>query len=327
MMRMASFVVPNHAKWNTQVGIYVRSRIPIHYKDWRKIDGSFKDNVWNKLKEEFEPNVPQAMARREVEKDFPQKFRSAKYALRKEILRKCGSVEEAIAACPDGKDPNHWAMFVRNESTAEVRARNAKNAENAKRIYIDILMGGTHMPINRIKWIKKILARKHGRVDSWKKGHERRDGTILASAQTHYEQVEASHKRRKEASAGGEGVVMEVDFDNDDELSEVFGPDKGSRTRGISSNKSKKQLQRTGIAKALLQQVNSSSNFELKGEMNEMKSSLVNVMGVLKDVLKAVKSNGTPTVQPPCSQTTPETEISLKADEKDVFQFFSRAGK
>ncbi|KAF9607319.1 hypothetical protein IFM89_033907 [Coptis chinensis] len=74
---------------------------------------------------------------------------------------------------------------------------------------------------------------------------------------------------------------MEVDFDND-ELSEVFGPDKGSRTRRISSNKSKKQLQCTGIAKVLLQQASSSSNFELKGEMNEVKSSLANVMGVLK---------------------------------------------
>ncbi|KAF9596773.1 hypothetical protein IFM89_013320 [Coptis chinensis] len=38
-------VGPNHAKWNTQVDVYVRARIPIHYKDWRKIDGSFKDNV------------------------------------------------------------------------------------------------------------------------------------------------------------------------------------------------------------------------------------------------------------------------------------------
>ncbi|KAF9589591.1 hypothetical protein IFM89_025874 [Coptis chinensis] len=74
---------------------------------------------------------------------------------------------------------------------------------------------------------------------------------------------------------------MEVDFDND-ELSKSLGPTKGVELRGISSNKSKKQLQRTGIAKALLQQANSSSNSELKGEMNEMKSSLVNVMGVLK---------------------------------------------
>ncbi|KAF9591383.1 hypothetical protein IFM89_004068 [Coptis chinensis] len=46
--------------------------------------------------------------------------------------------------------------------------------------------------------------------------------------------------------------------------------------------------------------------------MNEMKSSLVNVMGVLKDVLKAVKSNRTPTAQPPCGPTTPETEDGLK---------------
>ncbi|KAF9611898.1 hypothetical protein IFM89_036681 [Coptis chinensis] len=156
-------VGPNHAKWNTQVGVYVRARIPIHYKDWRKVDGSFKDNVWNKLM--------------------------------------------------DKEDPS----------------------------------------------------RKHGR-----------------------EQVDASSKRRKEASAGSEGSVMEVDFDND-ELSEVFGPDKGSRTRGISSNKSKKQLQRTGIAKALLQQASSSSNSELKGEMNEMKSSLSNVIGVLKSLSNNVK--------------------------------------
>ncbi|KAF9593392.1 hypothetical protein IFM89_022571 [Coptis chinensis] len=59
---------------------------------------------------------------------------------------------------------------------------------------------------------KEDPSRKHGRVDSWKKGHEHRDGTILASTQTHYEQVEASNKRRKEASAGGEGSVMEVDL-------------------------------------------------------------------------------------------------------------------
>ncbi|KAF9600129.1 hypothetical protein IFM89_003813 [Coptis chinensis] len=206
-MRMASFVGPNHAKWNTQVGIYVRSRIPIHYKDWRKIDGSFKDNVWNKLMEEFEPNVPQAMARREVEKDFPQKFRSAKYALRKEILSKCGSVEEAIAACPDGKDPNHWAVFVRNESTTEVS--------------ILALTISYHVMLTTIKdffcRIKKILA-------------ENMDGNkwrLLI--------------KEEKKQAGGEG-----------------------------------------IAKALLQQANSSSNYELKGEMNEMKSSLVNVMGVLK---------------------------------------------
>ncbi|KAF9623725.1 hypothetical protein IFM89_004762 [Coptis chinensis] len=177
-----------------------------------------------------------------------------------------------------------------------------------KRTYIDILMGGGTYAHKLDKMDKEDPSRKHGRVDSWKKGHERRDGTILASAQTHYEQVEASNKRRKETTSRVvRRSVMEVDFDND-ELSEVFGPDKGSRTRGISSNKSKKQLQRTGIAKALLQQASSSSNSELKGEMNEMKSSLSNVIGVLKGVLKAVKNNGTSTTQQPCG-LTPETEV------------------
>ncbi|KAF9587487.1 hypothetical protein IFM89_003426 [Coptis chinensis] len=271
---------PNHTKWNTQVGSYVRSRIPIHYKDWRKIDGSFKDNVWNKLMEEFEPNVPQATTHQEVEKDFPQKFRSTKYALRKEILRKCGSVEEAIAACSDGKDPNHWVAFVRNESTTEVRARNTKNVENAKKNIYRHTNGWDTYAHKLDKMDKEDPSRKHGWVDSWKKRHERRDGTILASARTHYEQVEASHKIRKEASAGG-------------------------------------------IAKALLQQASSSSNFELKGEMNEMKSSLANVMGVLKDVLKAVKNNGTSTAQPPCGTTTLETEIESEKEEMDLsIEFF-----
>lgn len=46
-------VGPNHAKWNSRVGYYVRARIPIHYKDWRKIDGSFKNDVWNELMVRF----------------------------------------------------------------------------------------------------------------------------------------------------------------------------------------------------------------------------------------------------------------------------------
>ncbi|KAF9610041.1 hypothetical protein IFM89_019769 [Coptis chinensis] len=145
----------------------------------------------------------------------------------------------------------------------EVRARNAKNAENAK---------------------KNIYRHTNGR------------GTY-AHKLDKMEQVDASNKRRKEASVGGEGSVMEVDFDND-ELSEVFGPDKGSRTRGISSNKSKKQLQRVVLPRHYCKK-QALHPLELKGEMNEMKSSLSNVMGVLKDVLKAVKNNGTSTTQQP----------------------------
>ncbi|KAF9588806.1 hypothetical protein IFM89_016127 [Coptis chinensis] len=60
-------VGPNRAKWNTQVGIYVRSHIPIHYKDWRKIDGSFKDNVWNKL-----------MVRKNLSLMFPKQWHTEK---------------------------------------------------------------------------------------------------------------------------------------------------------------------------------------------------------------------------------------------------------
>ncbi|KAF9620034.1 hypothetical protein IFM89_010650, partial [Coptis chinensis] len=65
---------------------------------------------------------------------------------------------------------------------------------------------------------KEDPSRKHGRVDSWKKGHERR-GWNYISGQTHY---------------------------------------------------------------ALLQSPTLHPILKLKGEMNEMKSSLSNVIGVLK---------------------------------------------
>ncbi|KAF9624506.1 hypothetical protein IFM89_011619 [Coptis chinensis] len=106
----------------------------------------------------------------------------------------------------------------------------------------------------------------------------------------------------------GEGRATHLDFDND-ELTEVLGADKRSRTRGISFNLSKKQLKRTSIAKVMLAQARSSSNFEFKGEMSEMKSSIARVEGVLMDMLKLVTNNGMLNSQPPCGDTTPGTNV------------------
>ncbi|KAF9618798.1 hypothetical protein IFM89_002666 [Coptis chinensis] len=188
-MRMASFVGPNHAKWNTQVGVYVRARIPIHYKDWRKIDGSFKDNVWNKLMEEFEPNVPQTAHAEKLKMTFP-------------------------------KSSDHQSM-----------------------------------PLERDFCDKEDPSRKHGRVDSWKKGHGVADGTILAKLKPI-----------------------------------ILWADKGSRTRGISSNKSKKQLQRHVLPRHYCNK-QALHPIRVEGEMNEMKSSLSNVIGVLKMTLHAASAH------------------------------------
>ncbi|KAF9622433.1 hypothetical protein IFM89_031236 [Coptis chinensis] len=148
----------------------------------------------------------------------------------------------------------------------------------------------------------------HGRVDSWKAGHERCNGTVLESARARYELVEAAQKKRKSATSSGEGSATHLDFDND-ELTEVLGADKKSRTRGISSNLSKKQLKRTSIAKVMLAQARSSSNSEFKGEMSEMKSSIARVEGVLMDMLKLVTNNGMSNSQPPHGDTTPGTDV------------------
>ncbi|KAF9624699.1 hypothetical protein IFM89_012992 [Coptis chinensis] len=95
---------------------------------------------------------------------------------------------------------------------------------------------------------KEDPSRKHGRVDSWKKGHERRGWNYISeSARTHYS----------------------------------LGPTKGvelveSAPTSLRSNCN------ACIAKALLRQKQTLHPFEVEGEMNEMKSSLVNGMGVLK---------------------------------------------
>ncbi|KAF9594592.1 hypothetical protein IFM89_034214 [Coptis chinensis] len=256
----------NASRWNTRAGSLIRARIPVSYTDWRLVHSEFKDKVWNALMREFEvTNVDQALARSHAEKNFSTKFRYGKWVLRKDILNKFETLEEQIAACPAGIDPNHWEQ------------------------------------INKIDKI-------HRRVDTLESGHERRNGTVLESARARYELVEAAQKKRKSATSSGEGSATHLDFYND-ELTEVLGADKKSRTRGISSNLSKKQLKRTSIAKVMLAQARSSSNSEFNGEMSEMKSSIARVEGVLMDMLKLVTNNGMSNSQPPHGDTTPGTDV------------------
>ncbi|KAF9600320.1 hypothetical protein IFM89_006633 [Coptis chinensis] len=123
----------NASRWNTRAGSLIRARIPVSYTDWRLVHSEFKDKVWNALMREFEvTNVDQALARSHAEKNFSTKFRYGKWVLRKDILNKFETLEEQIAACPAGIDPNHWEQFVIYENTSEVMARNAKNGENIK---------------------------------------------------------------------------------------------------------------------------------------------------------------------------------------------------
>ncbi|KAF9611893.1 hypothetical protein IFM89_036676 [Coptis chinensis] len=115
-----------------------------------------------------------------------------------------------------------------------------------------------------------------------------------------------------------------LDFDND-EIDQVLGADKKSRTRGISSNLSKKQLKHTSIAKVMLAQARSSSNSEFKGEMSEMKSSIARVEGVLMDMLKLVTNNGMSNSQPPHGDTTPNRcwlQLGFRPPQQNLMNMF-----
>ncbi|KAF9625006.1 hypothetical protein IFM89_017002 [Coptis chinensis] len=84
--------------------------------------------------------------------------------------------------------------------------------------------------------------KKHRRTDSWKYGHKHRDGTVLERAQEYYDRVTSVEETMagEEASEHGGEVVYDITCDP---LAQVFGKDKGSRTRGLSSCMSNKQLQ------------------------------------------------------------------------------------
>ncbi|KAF9595678.1 hypothetical protein IFM89_002582 [Coptis chinensis] len=196
----------NASRWNTRAGSLIRAHIPVSYTDWRLIHPEFKDKVWNALMREFEvTNVDQALARSHAEKNFSTKFRYGKWVLRKDILGKFETLEEQITACPAGIDPNHWEQFVIYENTSEVMARNAKNGENIK-------LNDSRHTLGRDTYANML--------------HK-------------VELVEAAQKKRKNATSSGKGSATHLDFDND-ELTEVLGADKRSRTRGISSNLSTK---------------------------------------------------------------------------------------
>ncbi|KAF9600765.1 hypothetical protein IFM89_012373 [Coptis chinensis] len=115
-------------------------------------------------------------------------------------------------------------------------------------------------------------------------------------------------KRKEKVQLQVESGATHLDFDNG-RIDQSLRSGQKSRTRGISSNLSKKQLKRTSIAKVMLAQARSSSNSEFKGEMSEMKSSIARVEGVLMDMLKLVTNNGMSNSQPPHGDTTPGTDV------------------
>ncbi|KAF9620172.1 hypothetical protein IFM89_010907 [Coptis chinensis] len=209
------------------------------------------------------------------------------------ILKNCESEQEAISSCPTGFDPIHWEAFAIHENRQEVKDMCAKNVENRSMNLIGHTCG--KKPYGRIleELDEANLEKKHRRTDSWKYGHKHRDGTVLERAQEYYMAEEASEH-------GGE-AVYDIACDP---LAQVFGKDKGSRTRGLSSCMSNKQLQMFAMAEELVEQ-ESSSKLKLEDELAEVKSTVGNLLAsqtrmetMMAGILKHVRLNGSANGQP-----------------------------
>ncbi|RZC50470.1 hypothetical protein C5167_018896 [Papaver somniferum] len=232
----------NADKLATRAGKLVRAYCPVKYVDWRQVPDNFKEDVWFKLLQEFEFNVPNHLAKMIVMRSLPQKFRTYKHDLRTGPLLGKVTMQEKLDARPVDFDSDCWKIFVENESIPGIKEKHAKYSENQKKRTI-------HHTCGRESYANKIhkLAVKEGLVAeaarglAWMDVHVGKDGK---------EQVKAARARRKELIDAG--LVSALDFEND-EIAEVFGPDKcRAGLLGYSPLVSKKQALYASVATAVM---------------------------------------------------------------------------
>ncbi|KAF5205969.1 hypothetical protein FRX31_004445 [Thalictrum thalictroides] len=175
-------------------------------------------------------------------------------------------------------DPGVWKFFCIYEHNAKVIARNKKNAENKKNA-TPHCYGRRSFAQVIDSMIKENQGQKPRRVEIWKKGRVRVDGSILESARETYEKVVAADE--KITSSG----TVDVDDIEHDALSEVFGVDKKSCTRGVSSYTSLKQVRHADFVRSLHVKDVLASNASVDEKIGKMESKIDSMEGVLKVII------------------------------------------
>lgn len=102
------------------------------FLDWRIVPRILKENVWNKLMQKYEFNVPSHLAKKFAMKTFPQKLRSFKYELLRGPLKGKVTMAEKIDACPMHYILDHWKTFLLHESDPAVKKKHTKCGSNLK---------------------------------------------------------------------------------------------------------------------------------------------------------------------------------------------------
>ncbi|KAJ6811530.1 uncharacterized protein M6B38_153125 [Iris pallida] len=136
------------------------------------------------------------------------------------------------------------------------------------------------------------------RSEAWKRAHKNKaTGNVLPCALEKYNEIEAAEKRQKLAvNTSGDGVPSIEDFENDP-IAEVFGADKRSRCRAVSSTSSTKQVKIGQAAKAI---ANKNSNPEVIQRLNSLE-------GMVREVLTYVYTSHK-SQNPTFGSGTPEAE-------------------
>ncbi|XP_026442010.1 uncharacterized protein LOC113341298 [Papaver somniferum] len=141
----------NADKLATRAGKLVRTYCSVKYVSWTKVPDNYKDDVWLKLTQEFEFNVPNHLAKPCVFRTLPQKFRTFKYDLRTGPLLGKVTMQEKLYACPSNYDVDFWRIFVENESKVGVK-------EKHKNWFAGIFSSS----IEKSSLIRKYHNRSHG---------------------------------------------------------------------------------------------------------------------------------------------------------------------
>ncbi|XP_057986642.1 uncharacterized protein LOC110657217 [Hevea brasiliensis] len=230
---------------------------PLEYADWRKVPKDKKEMIWNVVQTKFKLGPSRE---KWIIQQVGKCLRTYKHTLYEENFHKYKSLAELKDNPPPRTDPKQWEKLVGQWYSEE--------------------------------WQRKMNGKLPSRTQLFIKYHKHKDGTPVSS--------EAATIIQKINEIQAENEANNVEFEDNapiegDILSQVLGPEKNGRVRGMGFGVSPRMLKKDNInVIQQLQEVNN-ENIQLKenfailleedNQLKEQYVSLKNEVSELKEII------------------------------------------
>ncbi|KAF9599373.1 hypothetical protein IFM89_036859 [Coptis chinensis] len=253
------------------LGSLAREKVDITINDWRRVPKEKKDELWEAVKKEF---IIEEKSRKYVMKELGYLWRTSKSRLNA-LIDSFDNEADRISAKPDKINPEQWKIFLRQRESEEYQEKRKKFKE--MRAKQTITYTSSRKGYARLEAEMKNQSANPSsvsRTDVWEKAHTRKDGQPA--------NAEVAEKMKKiqdlKASTPNSSSLK------DDALSQVLGPERRSRVRGVGFGVTPSKL---GLAPKSNEKVD-----QLEQEVKELKekvSSMERLQQETQDQLKAMQ--------------------------------------